>query len=226
LAWIESHQQLINHPKTLKLASLMSWDIDTTIGKLHRFWWWCLDYAPDGNVSRHSADIVALSIGILPEKGQLLIKSLYEAGFLDKTTLNRNQTIYIVHEWLEYAGRYLRDTKYKRSPEKFQEIKDLYTNAVSRHVQPKNAKRTDMSAVPNQPNQPNQHKHILGEFRHVFLTEDEVKKLREKLNSKFDYWIKTLDEGIETRGYKYKNHYLAILKWIERDKEKGRSEYL
>ena len=29
--------------------------------------------------------------------------------------------------------------------------------------------------------------------------------------------IKTLDEGIELKGYKYKSHYLAILKWAEKD---------
>ena len=32
-------------------------------------------------------------------------------------------------------------------------------------------------------------------------------------------WIKELDEGIERKGYKYKSHYLAILKWDEKEKQ-------
>jgi hypothetical protein len=30
--------------------------------------------------------------------------------------------------------------------------------------------------------------------------------------------IKTLDEGIETKGYKYKNHNLALRKWKANEK--------
>ena len=57
-----------------------------------------------------------------------------------------------------------------------------------------------------------------GEFKHVLLTEDQHKKL-------FDEWgeyelsrmIILLDEGIEEKGYKYKNFYLAIRKWRNRN---------
>jgi hypothetical protein len=36
--------------------------------------------------------------------------------------------------------------------------------------------------------------------------------------------IKTLDEGIETNGYKYKNHNLALRKWKSNEKNQ-RSGY-
>lgn len=61
-------------------------------------------------------------------------------------------------------------------------------------------------------------KHIYGAFRHVRLTEKEAQKLRERFNGQFDQKIKELDEGIEMKGYKYKSHYLAILKW-DKNKE-------
>lgn len=56
-------------------------------------------------------------------------------------------------------------------------------------------------------------KHKYGEYKHVLLTDDEYKKLKDKFTDNISYWIKTLDEGIELKGYKYKSHYLAILKW-------------
>ena len=59
-------------------------------------------------------------------------------------------------------------------------------------------------------------KHKYGEYKNVLLTDEEV----EKLKAKFPDWenrIETLSQGIEMKGYKYKSHYLAILKWAERD---------
>jgi hypothetical protein len=50
LAWIESHQTLEKHPKTLDLMNATGWDLDTCLGKLHRFWYWCVDYAEDGDL--------------------------------------------------------------------------------------------------------------------------------------------------------------------------------
>lgn len=154
MAWIESHQGLERHPKTLKLSSLMSWDIDQTIGKLLRLWWWCLDYAPDGNITRHSPDIVARAISLDPEVGEKLLSSLYESEFLDKTTTPGQL---LVHDWLDYSATYLRDTKYRRDPEKYKAIKDLYKTTIARQSPDNRPKRSRKSAVPtNQPNQPNQ----------------------------------------------------------------------
>ena len=64
-------------------------------------------------------------------------------------------------------------------------------------------------------------KHKYGEFNHVLLTDEEVKKLHEAYGEELtNKYIKLLDEGIELKGYKYKSHYLAIKKWIGKDKPK------
>lgn len=144
MSWIESHQGIERHPKTMKLSVLMGWDIDQTIGKLHRLWWWCLDFAPDGNVSRHSADMSALAVGLSADMGEKFISALYEAEFLDKTAKNQ----YLIHDWLDYAGRYLKDTKFKRNPEKIIEIKQLYSTIVSRQSADNPPKKRRKSAVP------------------------------------------------------------------------------
>jgi uncharacterized protein YdaU (DUF1376 family) len=67
------------------------------------------------------------------------------------------------------------------------------------------------------------HKHIYGEYKHVKLTEVQYQKLLDKFGEKREYWIKELDEGIEYKGYKYKNHYLSILKWDKKEKKDGKS---
>ena len=129
----------------------MVWDIDQTIGKLHRLWWWCLDFAPDGNVRRHSADMVAIAVGLSADAGEKFISALYEAEFLDKTSKNQ----LLIHDWLEYAGRYLRDTKFRRNPEKIKEIISLYSTIVRRQSADNPPKVGRKSAVPDLPDLPN-----------------------------------------------------------------------
>lgn len=60
-------------------------------------------------------------------------------------------------------------------------------------------------------------KHKYGEFQNVLLTDEEVEKLKAKLPD-WEKWIETLSHGIALKGYKYKSHYLAILKWSKSDK--------
>jgi hypothetical protein len=50
-----------------------------------------------------------------------------------------------------------------------------------------------------------------GEFKNVRLTDEEYEKLKIRFRD-IDEIIKKLDEGIEMKGYKYKSHYLAIIK--------------
>ncbi len=59
-----------------------------------------------------------------------------------------------------------------------------------------------------------------GEFQNVHLTDEEYKKLQDKLNSKTDELIEKLSSGIESKGYKYKSHYATILVWNRRDNAK------
>ena len=68
-------------------------------------------------------------------------------------------------------------------------------------------------------------KHKYGEFKNVLLTDEEVEKLKAKLPD-WEKWIETLSQGIELKGYKYKSHYLAILKWAKsEEKQTTNREY-
>lgn len=58
-------------------------------------------------------------------------------------------------------------------------------------------------------------KHKYGEYSHVLLTDEEKEKLfAEYGESETKKAITFLDEYIEMKGYKAKNHYLCMKKWV------------
>lgn len=95
-AWIKSYQALRQHPKTRKLARRVG-GLPAAIGHLHCLWWWCIDYAPDGDLTKHTAEDIAIACE-WDGKPADLIKHLSECGFLD------NGSGLHVHDWDEYGG--------------------------------------------------------------------------------------------------------------------------
>lgn len=101
MAWIESHQGIGRHPKTRKLARRLGISIPTVIGHLHLFWWWAMDYAPDGNVTKFEPDDLADAMEWDKEPEQLL-DALIDVGFIDQ-----EDDGLLIHDWFDYAGRLL-----------------------------------------------------------------------------------------------------------------------
>ena len=60
-------------------------------------------------------------------------------------------------------------------------------------------------------------KHKHGEYNHVLLTDEQYEKLCNELDGKAEEYIRRLDEYIEMKGAKYKNHYLTIKNWYRKD---------
>lgn len=137
MAWLESHQQLERHPKTHSLMSIMGWSLDETIGKLHRFWWWCLDFAPTGDLRKFNDNVIGGSVGLSADMSVKFVRAMVEACWLD-----RGNGVFRIHDWPHYAGRFLRDTRFKRQPERWKEVQSLYEIPVSRQ------------SADNPPNQP------------------------------------------------------------------------
>lgn len=65
-------------------------------------------------------------------------------------------------------------------------------------------------------------KHKYGTHKNVLLTDEEYKKLQERYPNDYDEKINTLSEGIALKGYKYKSHYLAVIKWAQNEKPKAK----
>lgn len=97
MAWIESHQSLAAHPKTKRLARRLGVPVPQAIGHLHLLWWWAIDYAPSGDLSRFEDADIADAVLWEGDAGWL-VAALVDAGFIDGK---------VIHDWDEYTGRLL-----------------------------------------------------------------------------------------------------------------------
>lgn len=100
MAWIESHQTLLRHPKTLALCEELSTDKFKVIGHLHALWWWALDIADsEGKLPKSTTDLaVADGSGWPVSEAAAFVAALRSAGFLEKRG-------YVLHDWYGYAGK-------------------------------------------------------------------------------------------------------------------------
>ncbi len=64
---------------------------------------------------------------------------------------------------------------------------------------------------------------VLGSFNNVYLSEDEYTQLKTQFPDTYEALIEKFSKGLKTYGYKYQNHYAAILTWVENDKQKNQS---
>ena len=97
MAWIKSEQALASHPKVHLLAKTLGISVPQVIGHLHLLWWWALDYADNGDLTRYKDFIPNASQWDGDEK--LYIDSLIEHGFID---VEGNKLL--IHDWLDYTG--------------------------------------------------------------------------------------------------------------------------
>ena len=64
-------------------------------------------------------------------------------------------------------------------------------------------------------------KQIYGEHKNVFLTDEELEKLKNKI-SDYQEYIEKLSRYIASKGDSYKSHYATILNWYNRDLKEGK----
>ncbi len=97
MAWIEVHQSLPTHRKTLLAANILKVPSALIVGYLVRLWLWALDNASEGVL----ADDPALFNMIIGWRGRgSLLHALTEAGFLE-----RSDGTITIHDWYDYAGK-------------------------------------------------------------------------------------------------------------------------
>lgn len=99
MAWIESHQELWQHPKTRKLSRLLGISVPAAVGHLHGLWYWALSYAQDGVISRFDAEEISDAV-LWDGDPQAFVDALVSSGYADST-----QEGIELHDWYEYAGK-------------------------------------------------------------------------------------------------------------------------
>lgn len=102
MSWIESHQSLARHRKTVRAGALLNVDRHKLIGHLHCLWWWALDNVPaDGGLGDLSDQEIAFGAEWEGDAATFAT-ALHRAGFIDVTPEGR-----FLHDWWEYAGKLL-----------------------------------------------------------------------------------------------------------------------
>jgi len=103
MAWLPSHQELADHPKTRRAARRLDVSIVTMVGHLHFLWWWALDHAPDGDLERFDAEDIA-EAARWDGDPEVFLKALVDCGpgggpgFIDGDGR--------LNDWSEYGGKY------------------------------------------------------------------------------------------------------------------------
>lgn len=142
MAWIESHQELWRHPKTKKLARLLSVSVPTAIGHLHGLWFWALDFAQDGDIGRYDPEEIADAV-LWDGNAQEFIDALIGSGFADKTPESIT-----IHDWNEYAGKLLE----RRAADRQRKRSSAKTSPSSAGIPPEvNGKAKEFSRIPSLP---------------------------------------------------------------------------
>jgi hypothetical protein len=103
MAWLPSHQDLRTHPKTRKAARRLDVTLPTMIGHLHLLWYWALDLAPDGDLSKFDDEDIADGADWTGDPEQFVdalagCGSGGAPGFIDPDRR--------LHDWAEYGGKY------------------------------------------------------------------------------------------------------------------------
>ena len=147
MAWIESHQSLSRHRKTLKTAGRLSVDRHKLIGHLHELWWWALDnVGVDGKLT----DMTPFEIGLAAQwdgDHDEFVRALIDGGFIDD-----HGGCLALHDWYDYAGKLIerRLQERERSQQRrAQAKKEAKQDAKPTKGQPADDHRSTVGTVPN-----------------------------------------------------------------------------
>ncbi|MHB8646466.1 MAG: hypothetical protein ACYDAR_11830 [Thermomicrobiales bacterium] len=108
------------------------------IGHLHLLWWWCLDYAPDGDLQSFSPDDLEMAMGWEGTAGHLFdalcnCGSDHSFGFIETV-----DGCSFIHDWHHYGGKLV--ARRAESRERLARKRD--------HASPRDV-RDDAQIVPN-----------------------------------------------------------------------------
>jgi hypothetical protein len=95
MAWLELHQSLPTHRKTLAMADALDTQPAHIVGHIACLWLWALDNAQDGVL--HVSPRMVARAAQWEGDPQAFMDALLAAGFLDADGY--------IHDWDEYAGR-------------------------------------------------------------------------------------------------------------------------
>ncbi len=105
MAWIEFHaSDIVRLKKFHDLRKACAWSEIEGLGFLGRFWCLVIEVRENGDVSDWDGEYIAQIMGFTDQVGKRVWEALVAARWLERNTAGR----LVVHDWIDYAGAYLR----------------------------------------------------------------------------------------------------------------------
>lgn len=106
MAYVEAHASLREHPKMKRLIRTLGISRVQAIGHLMCLWWWCQEYAEDGDLSRYSDDDIADAAEWTGES-QKFVDALETCGAKNGVgfLVRGEDSSLFINDWEEYGGK-------------------------------------------------------------------------------------------------------------------------
>lgn len=152
MPWIESHTELIRHWKLTGLAESLRICPAYALGHLHALWHTSLEQRPDGDLSVWNDKTIASASQFRGDAAEFvrLLVSYRWLGYFDSRGVIPG-TEKLIHDWLDYAGRYLAESKFKRDPQKLTTVRRLHSPVRGLSL---DIPGTVPDTIPTRPDQP------------------------------------------------------------------------
>lgn len=171
-------------------------------------WWWALDEAADGNLADISDATIAEQC-LWTGDAKAFVAALVTSRFV---TPDR-----AIHHWHEYTDKFIAGRESNRKRQQDFRLRKGVTRDKPVTSRKRNAATVTVTVTDTSTNVKNKY----GEFKNVELTDAELEKLNTRFGKdKAFALIETLSGGIESKGYKYRSCYAAILNWERNDRKR------
>ena len=147
-----------------------------------------------------SKDRISRLVSGLKNKGYITVELIYKEGTceVDKRIIKLNPYSYFYQGVQNHQGGIGENTK------------DI-TNNYNINNNNKTSKKKTTKEV----------RHKYGEFKNVLLSDKDLEKLKAKYGEELvEKYSKKMDEWIELNGRRYKNYYLALRQWMNKEVSK------
>ncbi|OBZ08903.1 hypothetical protein A8L34_22380 [Bacillus sp. FJAT-27264] len=103
--WIKSYQATDRDPQTRKFCRLTGLDTPAAVGSLHMIWWWAMDWAPEGDLTKFEPIDLA-DAAHFEGDAQVFFDALVEAGYVAKTLEGHE-----IMDWNSIGGQVIEGRK-------------------------------------------------------------------------------------------------------------------
>ena len=158
--------------------------------------------------NQHFAEFLGLS----KERARKLISQLKDKGYLEIELIRKEGSCEVDKRIIKLIGYGQKQPEGQFRPSgvvEFDHCSNTDNNTNNNNIY------TDKKKTIKEP------RHKYGEFKNVLLSDKDLEKLKAEYGEELvEKYIKKMDEWIELNGRRYKNYYLALRQWMNKEVSK------